>query len=71
MGRIASSAAITPAEPARGHHITYSLDTRERLAAAALSGTSDDGFARITPPPSQRPTAASSDLTTRLQRRIA
>jgi len=35
MGLIPHNAAITPAESAHGHRITYSLDTLERDAIAA------------------------------------
>jgi SAM-dependent methyltransferase len=35
MGLISHNAAITPAEAAHGHRITYSLDTMERDATAA------------------------------------
>ena len=35
MGLISHNAAVTPAEHAHGHRITYSLDTLERDAAAA------------------------------------
>ncbi|MBP6625412.1 MAG: class I SAM-dependent methyltransferase [Chitinophagaceae bacterium] len=35
MGLITHNAAVTPAEKAHGHHITYSLDTLERDAVAA------------------------------------
>jgi SAM-dependent methyltransferase len=35
MGLIASNAAVTPAEAAHGHRVTYSLDTLERDARAA------------------------------------
>lgn len=35
MGLITHNSAVTPAEKEHGHHITYSLDTLERDAAAA------------------------------------
>ena len=35
MGLISHNAAITPAESAHGHRITYSLDTLEREARGA------------------------------------
>ncbi len=35
MGLITHNAAVTPAEEAHGHHVTYSLDTLERDAKAA------------------------------------
>jgi 2-polyprenyl-3-methyl-5-hydroxy-6-metoxy-1,4-benzoquinol methylase len=35
MGLISHNSAVTPAEEAHGHHITYTLDTLERDVAAA------------------------------------